>query len=265
MKLGILQIATGSYINFFEDVYKSFEKYFMMEYEKTYFLFTDSNQDFSKYKNLKIIKIPWGGFPKDTLYRFHYFLTIKKLLIRDEIDVLYYCDVDMKIVSPISNAFLPSKDKPLIAVTHPFFFNRSLGTPENRPESKAYIDPTEKRMFYICGGIAGGLLCPYLSACEIMTEWIDIDAENDIVPRYEDEGIWNRYMVSNQDIFKFYPPSYCYPTSYYVKNIRYEVKDIENVENKENLKKQLPFLNYKPIILCIDKDHEKMRRKPESI
>ena len=41
MNIGILYIATGRYITFWEEFFKSAEKYFITEATKHYFVFTD--------------------------------------------------------------------------------------------------------------------------------------------------------------------------------------------------------------------------------
>ena len=65
-RVGIILIATGRYISFFDPVYKSYEKYFLPGYKKNYFLLTDSEQSFGD--NVFTYKIERKGFPGDTLY-----------------------------------------------------------------------------------------------------------------------------------------------------------------------------------------------------
>ena len=210
MIIGILFIATGKYIEFFKKVYNSFEKFFLVDHQKIYYLFTDSDIPFT---NVNIIQIKYGGFPKDTLYRYHYFLNIKQKLQNDKIDILYYSDVDMRVVNYVDNDILPTPEYPLIGVIHPGFYNtrKYLGTPEKNKNSEAYISPTEKRQYYICGGIQGGQMSIYLHAMEKMKEMIDKDKTKNIIAKWHDESYWNRYMVSNIDLFKFMKPNYCHP------------------------------------------------------
>ena len=53
MKIGLLIIATGRYKLFFDDLYKTVEKNFLPEHEKTFFYFTDSKKDLTKqYPNM---------------------------------------------------------------------------------------------------------------------------------------------------------------------------------------------------------------------
>ena len=53
MKIGVLLIATGRYKLFFDDLYKSAEKNYLPNNEKTYFYFTDSKEELTKqYPNM---------------------------------------------------------------------------------------------------------------------------------------------------------------------------------------------------------------------
>jgi hypothetical protein len=234
-RVGIILIATGRYISFFEPVYQSYEKYFLPKYEKNYFLFTDSDKSF--HPNVITYKIERKGFPDDTLYRYHHFMKIKKEVM-EKVDVVYYTDVDMKAVFPIGDEILPNNEKPLIAVAHPGYFLRNrMGTPENRMRSHAYIDPTEKRPFYVCGGVQGGLTKNYFEASENISNMIDKDSNKDIVAIWHDESYWNRYMVSNVNKFKFMAANYCHPE----KTHRFGLGNLQ------------------PKILALDKDHSYFR------
>ena len=210
MIIGILFIATGKYIEYFEQVYNSFEQFFLVNHQKKYYLLTDSD---NKFPNVNIISIKYGGFPKDTLYRYHYFLKLKPKIYDDKIDILYYSDVDMKVVNNINDDILPTSKYPLIGVIHPGFYKNSqkLDMIKINKNSEAYIDNTEKREYYICGGIQGGQTSAYFYAMEQMKIMIDNDKKKNIIARWHDESYWNRYMVSNTKLFKFMKPDYCCP------------------------------------------------------
>ena len=71
MKAAILYIATGKYTVFWKEFYESFEKNFLPQTKKTYFLFTDAKAlPFSDRENVCIIPqknlggrtIPYSGF-----------------------------------------------------------------------------------------------------------------------------------------------------------------------------------------------------------
>lgn len=243
MKIGILIIATGRYEQFFEQLYDSFEEYFLPEHKKTYFYLTDSKSENLPY-NVEKFYIKRQGFPLDTLFRYKYFLSIEKEIRESGVDCLYYTDIDMEAVAKLGNEILPTIQKPIIAVAHPGFYKLGLGTPETRPESKAYINPKEYRDYYIAGGFQGGFTDDYLKLSHNINHLIDIDYNKGIIPVWADESCFNRYYTSHLNKFKILTPSYCYPENKY-KN--------PNINSYQQLK------GLKPILLALDKDHTYFR------
>lgn len=256
-KIGIILVGKIKKIKLLDEIYKSLEINFMKNKEKYYFIFTDNESEIVniKIKNVNIIKIEKNEDDKYNLNIYNNILNIKEKLINMEIDMLYNYDIDLNIISDINETFIATRDKPLICVTHAYYFNKSLGNPENRNISKAYIDEQEKRMFYITGKIWGGLIAEYLSVCEIIKEWIEIDNNNGIISKEYGESYLNRYMVSNQELFKYFPPSYCYPNNDNIIKLKYELENKLSEEEKEKILKELPFLRYYGIILCKYKEN----------
>ena len=244
MKIGVLVISTGKYEEFFEQLYDSFEQHFLPGHSKTYFYLTDSKNNDLPY-NVEKFYIPRRGFPDDTLFRYKYFLSIEKEILESGVEALFYTDIDMKAVAKMGDEILPTIKKPMVAVAHPGFFTVNKGTPETRKISQAYIDPTEKRDYYVAGGFQGGFTKPYLEASKKLDLMIDIDRSKGITPVWNDESMWNRYYTSNLSKFKVLSPSYVYPESKYYKQ-----------ENKVHYK-QLNGL--RPVLLALDKDHKYYR------
>ena len=236
MKIGILLVCTGRYIQFFEKLYRSLQKFYLLDHQKKIYLFTDSDEEFPS--DVCVTKIERKGFPGDTLYRYHYFLKIKEQL-QEETDVLFYMDIDSLVVFPIDEAVIPSKEKPLVGVLHPGFYNINNGTPETNSRSTAFIDPNEKRYGYVCGGHQGGLTKQYLEACEAIKKNIDIDDSRNVMAIWNDESHWNRHYVSNQAMFMILAPSYMFPEGWY---------------QRSNLRELTPK------ILALNKDHHKIRK-----
>ena len=211
MNIGILVIATNKYKGFFRQLYDSFEKYVLVNHIKTYFYFTDDlNQDVPE--NVKMFPVPTEKWPLPTLFRFKYMLSAKEELLN--MDYLFYTDVDMKAINTIGDEILPLNEK-LVATAHPGFYKKSLGTPEKRQISRAYIGSHEKREYYVCGGFNGGKANDFVQAMEIMNEMIQDDYSKNIIPIWNDESIWNRFYVTNQRFFKILTPEYCYPEGKY--------------------------------------------------
>lgn len=235
MKIGILVIGTRKYKNFFHTLYNSFEKYVLTEHEKVYFYFTDDvNQSLPS--NVKLYNAPAENWPLPTLFRYKYMLTAKEDLLK--MDYLFYTDIDMLAINQIGNEILPER---LMATAHPGFYKKSLGTPEKRQISRAYIGQHEQRDYYVCGGFQGGKTSDYIRAMEIMNEMIQDDYNKGIIPIWNDESIWNRFYVTNKNVFKILTPEYCYPEGKY---------------KNPNMPNYNTIIDLTPRLLALDKNHK---------
>lgn len=246
MEVGILVISLGKYDIYFEQLYKSFEKYFLPEKKKVYFYLNDSKKEIL-YKN--VINCPisskYRKWPLPTLFRYKFFISIKEIIKSTNVKYLYYTDIDMKAVNNIENEILPSIENPLIGVAHPGFWMRNLGTPEKRIISKACIKDDEKRDYYICGGIQGGLTDAFIKASEELNEMIDEDYNKGIIPIWNDESCHNRRYVSNLNEYKILSPSYCYPEETYI-----------NIKNGYSMLVKHKLV---PRLIALKKNHKEMR------
>ncbi len=236
-RIGILLVATGRYTSFIPSVMESIRNCFLTSYPKTFFIFTD-DVDVTSNSETIVTVIKRRGFPGDTLYRYHYFLKQKHNIIQLT-DVVFYCDVDMKVIAPVGSEVLPTPATPLVGVRHPGFYNPSrdfselYGTPESSPKSSAYIHPSNRMYNYIAGGFNGGLSYHFMAMCKIIKHNIDVDDMHEVVAVWHDESHLNRYYTSNERQFKILTPEFCYPESW-----------------------TIPF---KPTILALNKDHSGYR------
>lgn len=238
MNIGILIIGTRKYKSFFSNLYESFEKYVLTDDNKTYFYFTDDLSQIVP-SNVKMFYIPPESWPLPTLMRYKYMLTAERELFH--MDYLLYTDIDMLVINNIGRELVADK---LLAVAHPGFYKKNIGTPETRLISNAYISPTEHREYYICGGIQGGKTEIYLHAIKTMNNMIQSDLAKQIIPIWNDESVWNRYYVSNQDLFTILSPEYCFPEG------KYKFPQMQNYKTIESL-----F----PKILALDKNHREFQ------
>lgn len=236
MKIGILIIGTRKYKHFFQKLYDSFERYVLVNHEKTYFYFTD-DLDQNVSSNVKMFSVPTENWPLPTLFRYKYMLTSKEDLLK--MDYLFYTDIDMLAINIIGDEILPFGEK-LMATAHPGFYKKGFGTPEKRQISRAYIGPHEQRDYYVCGGFQGGKANEYVRAMEIMDEMIQDDYSKGIIPTWNDESIFNRFYVTNKQFFKILTPEYCYPEG------KYKFPQMPNYETIRGLT---------PRLLALDKNH----------
>lgn len=203
MKIGLLLIATGKYSIFVDQLVTSANRWFLSGHDVTYFLFTDSNMQFVSPKISKIAHEhkPW---PLPTLLRYATFCRHAEQLIA--MDYLYYCDVDMRFIDSVGDEILGAR----VATQHPGYYNRR-GTPEIRPQSKAFVAPHEN-MQYFAGGFNGGTSSEYIKMARTISSNIEHDTANGIVAVWHDESHMNRYFIDNPPT-KILDPGYCYGES----------------------------------------------------
>lgn len=227
MKIGLLTIATGKYIQFVNPLWESVKKHFMKNHEVTMFVFTDSEEFIPEHGQVKITQqhIVWPG---PTLYRYNIFKNSENII--KEMDYLYYSDADMLFVNNVGDEILGE----LVATQHPGFYNkpRELFTYETNPESKAFI-PKNKGTKYFAGGFNGGKTSEYLKLIKELADNIAYDARRGIIAVWHDESHMNRYFSDNEPTL-ILNPSYCYPES---SNIPFERKLLALDKNHSEIRK----------------------------
>ena len=207
MKIAILYICTGKYGVFFPDFYASCEKYFLPEAEKTYFVFSD-HREFAEYPKVRFSYKECQGFPKDSLFRFDDFVSVRKEIL--EHDYAYFFNSNMLFVEPVGEEFLPKGEK-LTAVLHPYYVKRwpCVMPYERNKASWAYVAPYEGDYYYFMGGVNGGRSEAFVEFAEECSRRVHEDYEKGIVAVFHDESMLNRYMrdVKGEAL----PPVYGYP------------------------------------------------------
>lgn len=207
MKIAVLNIATGPYIDLFPRSMECIENNFFTSEDVDLFLFTDSDEVYESDRvNIKKYVIKRSGWPKDTLYRYHYFLLAEEDLVN--YDYVFYIDVDMNVIAPVGQEVLGE----LVATYHPGFYNRPGATFENRKMSTAYVEPQNRP--YFAGGFQGGVSSKFLDACRAISKNVDIDESNGITAVWHDESHWNAYLCKETPTLSL-SPAYCYPEDDY--------------------------------------------------
>lgn len=219
--IGILYICTGPYYLFWEDFYKSFEKNFLPDTEKRYFVFTDASNIFAsesdRVKVIKIINQPW---PLITLLRFNTFLMIEPELLLCDYLMFSNANIicDKKV---IEEEFLPRKSEKLFVTTHPGYYGKKIiEYPYDRnPKSLAYI-PWNCGNYYVIGAMFGGTSQAFVEMSHKLKDNIAEDLKKNIIAKWHDESHLNRYIIGRDDV-RVLSPSYCYP---YGMNVGYDKK-----------------------------------------
>jgi len=251
-RIGILVIATGRYHRFVPGLAESLGRFFCGGHDVRLFLFTDAPELYCGLDGVTPILIPHEPWPLVTLLRYHRFCDHKDVLA--SMDLLFYCDVDMRVVSNCGEEVFPDVESGLVGVEHPGYCNmprpksgldrllerlgmthrteeRSLRGPyESNPQSTAYVRPTEGNI-YFCGGFNGGTTSAFLRMAGAICRSINADLSRNYIAVWHDESHLNRYFIDHPP--KVLAPSYAYPES-----------------------SDLPF---RKMILALDKDHDEVR------
>lgn len=229
MKVALLIVATGKYIDFLDKLKYSADKYFLTDCDVYFNVFTDKEIN-RKYFH-KVAHNPW---PSSTLNRFHFFKQYESEL--QGYDYLFYIDVDTLFTAQVTNEILSDRT----AVQHCGFVS-VRGSYETNPKSMSYVAPNEGT-HYFGGGFWGFSNTEFWKFINKAIDMIDTDKANGIVPVHNDESVLNRYLIDNKPTF-ILSPSYHYPQSelpYY--------------------KKIWGGVDYECKILLLDKNHEEVRK-----
>ena len=230
-KIGILVIALGRYEAFWPELYKSCEKYFLPNWEKEYYVFTDSdNLKYRNKKNVHKIYQQKMGWPYDSMMRFEMFYRRKPML--EKCDYLYFLNINLICKKEIGEEIIPTeKNDYLMVCSHSGYYNKHINTfPYDRnPQSTAFI-PYGEGKHYAPGGFNGGRSAEFIKFCEISAKNVKIDMKNKVIALWHDESHLNKYILDKKPLIM--PINYMYPKnvkwlkeSHYSKDIKMELRD----------------------------------------
>lgn len=211
MKIGILTIATGKYSIYLPGLIESCENLFLSDYEKKYFIYTDSDLDslgkFEGSEKATIIHQEKLGWPYDSMMRFHMFDAFKDVI--GEMDYVFFMNANMKVTSVVDESILPKENQCGIVVTeHPGYYKKLTFPHEDRAISEFYVNPNERKI-YFQGCFNGGRSQEFLKMSGILKTKMDRDLSKSIIPAWHDESALNWYLINKDPLIL--PPVYAYP------------------------------------------------------
>ncbi len=245
-KIGILYICTGKYDIFWEDFYKSSEKYFLnnldsnnnKEIEKFYFVWTDAEEIYGEKQNKNIKKFYQEdmGWPNNTLLRFEMFLKQKEELAN--MDFLVFFNANILMVNNITTEeFLPNPEEKqfLLGGLQPgFYYRKRKEFPYEKNEKSTAFIPKNKGELYFMGALIGGVSEYFLKACEVIDSNTKEDLKNNLIAIFHDESHWNKYLVDRKDI-KILTPEYLSPEGW---NLRLKKEKKMILRDKDKILKR---------------------------
>lgn len=229
MKILIITIATGKYIEFVPNLLKSCDNFFLTNYEKEYLVITDKKIDGGDLTKLHISYQQKFCWPLDTILRFHYFSKEEDLI--SQFDYVFYIDSDMIFNSTINEDDIIPKDEGLVGVQHPGFYDKNSGTFERNTGSTAYVPP-EHNTPYFQGCFFGGSSTRFLEMTNLLKSQIELDFKKNCIAIYHDESHINKFFYQNKP--KILNPGFAYPENW---NIPFDKKIIHLFKNHEETRK----------------------------
>lgn len=208
MKIGIITIATGGYVDYVESLIDSCDLNLLNGHDKSYFIFTDGGFT-SSIQNVHRIKQKKLGWPFDTMMRFHMFTSIRKQL--EEMDYIFFLNANMLIIEKVGDEILPNEHNQwLVATKHPGYIDKHpYYMPFEKNAGSVFFTAVSDKSFYVQGCFNGGRSKEYLEMSEILKNMIDTDIKNNVIPIWHDESALNWYLNDKNPLRL--DPTYSYP------------------------------------------------------
>ncbi|XP_029000504.1 globoside alpha-1,3-N-acetylgalactosaminyltransferase 1-like [Betta splendens] len=200
-RVAVVVFAVGKYTRFLKAFLESGEKFFLVDFRVTYYIFTDNETDVPPVKmgagrRISVVTVPSANRWQDVvLGRMKWAtITIDKQ-IRNEADYLFMMDID----SVFRYRFGAESLSQLSAVLHRGYYKttRNHFPYERRRESTAYI-PYEEGDYYYTAAVWGGYLEDMYKLVKYCYEQSQVDAENHIEAVWQEESHLNKYLLYNK-------------------------------------------------------------------
>ena len=240
MKLSIVTVATGKYLEYWIDLVESVYRYSGNDVTIDYHIFTDKVNDaieFANTINLNIVvhKIDSQNWLNGTLLRYKHYRKYFNVITGD---VVLHLDADMLVVDnfvdDLFNIVTNNSDR-INLIYHPgywrknkFYFpylsnhkkykreiislfksmlGKSLGSWETRFDSSAYV-PDDLQNAYFCGAVWFGKREIVYKFITELDELITEDQKKGITAVWHDESYLNKWAANN--IHNGISPKYCF-------------------------------------------------------
>ncbi|MBQ7561287.1 MAG: hypothetical protein IJS99_05595 [Synergistaceae bacterium] len=208
--IGILYLCTGDYYLCWKGFHESFEKNFLPNTIKNYYVFTDQVENIPEDERVKVYYIDHLPWPLVTLLRFHVFTRFRKEIENN--DYLMFANSNLACSQIVTEEeFLPSEEQEISAVICPWAWNtkaRYYFAYERDKKSTAYV-PYNIEGRYIMAALFCGRTDKFLQMSEILQARINRDLHNKIIAKIDDESYFNRYVLENRN-FRILTPAYLY-------------------------------------------------------
>ena len=210
--IGLSITVIGSYAKYLQPMVTGLDKYFMVDQNVTYFLFTDDlrlPKKIQSKRRMVALEEKNRGWPCNTLLRFG---AISKHQHRfAAVHFLYALDMDVYLQDTVGSEILDD----LVATLHVGYYNqpRSKYTYDTNPKSTAYIDKTEGEYYFI-GAFFGGCRETIIQMALTIERNIKKDMkEHRYIAVWHDDSHLNRYLIDHPPTKLLSPEYLCTPSN----------------------------------------------------
>lgn len=215
MNIGILYIGIGEkYFSLYHDFKESFDKFFLPNHNKYYFIITDKEYNYVLHENETRIIVEDEGWPYSTLKRFEYFLKCDT----EGMDYLFYFNGNAICQHQVNDEdIIPNEKDNWLCGCWASFLKIQQPYDEN-PKSACYLKTDIPSSFR--GGLLGGRINEFIKMCKSCVDMIEFDLSMNYIPKWHDEAYFNKYVYYLNikkikiDIFSYFNFKKNYPKIY---------------------------------------------------
>lgn len=213
MKVALIFIGTGRYLEYLPNWYDKIEENFLPGVNKTFFVFTDGELN-ELPDNIVVNHLEHKEWPYISLERFKTILSVEEIL--SEYEYIIFMDADTLVIDKITPEDI-FNDKPLIGVYHPCAYlnmpphNQYPGAFEVNPNSTACINDDDDCSVYYQACVWGGKNPEVMDMIRVLSENIQEDLSKNIIAKWDDESHLNKYFCSHKELVNTLSSSFAYP------------------------------------------------------
>ena len=136
---------------------------------------------------------------------------------KKEYDYIFFMNGTLFLKDYVHEEIFPTKEQGIMVTLHPGQYRKAPATYpyERHPSSQAYVS-YEDGIYYVAGGFNGGTAESFLKLTETIKQMTEKDLKNNILPRWHDESMLNRYLIDYMKTGKkplILTPQYLMPES----------------------------------------------------
>lgn len=220
MNIGVLCVATGRYVCFWDEFYKSAKEFLFKNHNVHFFVYSDASEiNYEDNDDVTKLFAQSSKWPISVCDKFAILLSGKKFY--KDFDYLFHFNINMKFIAPIGDEILPDKDNGYLCACE--WVNHKLkGVVDNFPyernsRSLAYI-PYGEGSHYFMSGAFGGRTKEYIEMCSEIEDNIRRDFQDGIIAIWHDESHFNKYMLNKNPLIM--PSGYIIPENWKIKSCK---------------------------------------------